>query len=726
MRFSTLNPPSKGAEKKRVGIPRAMGYYYLYPFLHQLLLELGAEPVLSAPTTRAIMERIDVCPTDEPCLAVKLFFSHADSLSRREDIDFLLLPRITTMEKQSCCPKFIGIADMVRVGLHLPENRVCIAIIEYSQDNKKMAAGLQPLAQMLGITDVTIMHAAIQSARKAQEKYRRLCVTKQLTTPEAFQSLQNGQQPDTKIANDDRPVIALIGHPYLLYEYVTLGMVDFLRDYGQLITAEMVDEADIAREMATIHEGKRLWPFEAMILGSALHLLRSGQADKMLLVGSFECGPESIIENYIECEAEQQGIPLMMLALDEHSGEAGLMTRLEAFMDTERIADNFTTPPDLPIMPIHQQEMVLGFPSMGHLDIAIRTIIESSGVKTVHTPRSTESCVRLGKEISPEFVCFPFIATLGQMRYMLDNGANTLFMLGGKGFCRLGWYAQLQERLLRNIGYQFDMIIADSPFPLWPNFPQFCQMLRTITGGAKWSRIISSVHFGYKKLLLLDKADQIALNLRAYEREQGTINGIIDKMFHRVDRVSDFAGLRRIETDFTEECAALELEETDPIHIGIAGEIWVILEQITTRGLERRLGANNRPRVRVHREHNSSGWFNTRVLRLPSAVAKEQRIINAAAPWLAHWVGGHGQLTVGEMALAADDKRDGMIHVFPFTCMPEIIAQNIIVGMGDKLGIPVLSYIVSEQTGEAGMETRLESFIDLLEERKYYADVFAD
>ncbi len=66
-----------------------------------------------------------------------------------------------------------------------------------------------------------------------------------------------------------------------------------------------------------------MWPFEAMLLGAALHLLRARAVDKMILVGSFECGPESIIESYIEEEAQRQGIPLMVLTLDEHSGEAG-------------------------------------------------------------------------------------------------------------------------------------------------------------------------------------------------------------------------------------------------------------------------------------------------------------------------------------------------------------------------------------------------------------------
>jgi predicted nucleotide-binding protein (sugar kinase/HSP70/actin superfamily) len=83
----------------RVGIPRAMGYYYLYPFYRALLQELGAEPVVSPPTTAATLAGMDVCPTDEPCLAVKLCFAHADALARHPDIDLLLLPVIAGIDR---------------------------------------------------------------------------------------------------------------------------------------------------------------------------------------------------------------------------------------------------------------------------------------------------------------------------------------------------------------------------------------------------------------------------------------------------------------------------------------------------------------------------------------------------------------------------------------------------------------------------------------------------
>ena len=113
---------------QRVGIPRAMGYYYLYPFFRTLLIELGGEPVLSPPTTKKIMEGMDVCPTDEPCLAVKLHFSHADALANRQDIDFLFCRSSRASIRPGVVPKFIGVSDMTRNGLGLADERVMMPI----------------------------------------------------------------------------------------------------------------------------------------------------------------------------------------------------------------------------------------------------------------------------------------------------------------------------------------------------------------------------------------------------------------------------------------------------------------------------------------------------------------------------------------------------------------------------------------------------------------------
>ncbi len=491
----------------RVGFPRAMGYYYLYPFFRTLVHELGAELLLSPPTSPRLLERMELCPTDEPCLAVKLHFSHADALAQLAQVDVLLLPVISRVESTCCCPKFIGIADMIRHGLRLPDERVLTPVLEYTDDDRRLTRALRPLARRLGVHERAPLLRAIRAARRAQQDFRDYCVSRQCTTPEAFRALEHGDHrkggstaaacvttPDAVPA----PTVAVIGHPYLLYELVSQGMIDRLRRDARVFTAEMVAPEAIGSALRSIPDGERMWPFEAMLLAPHCICCARTRWIKMILVGSFECGPESIIESYIEEEAQRQGIPLMLLTLDEHSGEAGLVTRLEAFMDTDKVPAAEAAPLPAPHIFSHT-EMVAGFPSMGYLDTVIRALLQHFGVRTLPTPRAHQ-CLELGREIAPEFVCFPFTATLGQLRWLLDQGANTLVMVGGKGYCRLGWYAQVQERLLRNLGYDFEMIVVDAPTPIREKWPPFRHMLKRLTGDASWPRILAALYTAYHHL----------------------------------------------------------------------------------------------------------------------------------------------------------------------------------------------------------------------------------
>ena len=77
-------------------------------------------------------------------------------------------------------------------------------------------------------------------------------------------------------------------------------------------------------------------------------------------------------------------------------------------------------------------------------------------------------------------------------------------------------------------------------------------------------------------------------------------------------------------------------------------------------------------------------------------------------------IGGHGLETIGNAILSGKEKYDGVIHLYPFTCMPEIIAQSTFYEIQRKYNIPIMTLIIDEMTGEAGYMTRVEAFIDML------------
>lgn len=710
-----------------VGFPRAMSYYYFYPFFRTFVECLGVRLLLSPFTTKTTLGKMEFCPTDEPCVAVKLLFAHVKELLER-NVNRILIPCLVSVEPDNyCCPKFIGVPYMVQNAVQ-NYGEILIPRIDLHRDDTSWQESFIDVARRLGVSSRRQALRALKTAAEVQNRFDRLTALKRLTIEDAYRlfeegTLFNGTYSPSEAHDEKRPVTGLVGHPYIIYDTISLDILKQVREYGPVLTAEMVLPEAARREIDSIAEGERLWSFEAQVLGAALYYLRKRLVDRLILVGSFECGPESVIESYVEEEAQRQGIPFLLLTLDEHTGEAGMVTRIEAFMDVapeEAPPAQAVTEAQKPkVIPGPQPErMVVGLPSMGHLDLAIRCTLSECGVDSLPTPHASKEILELGKGLSPEFVCLPFVITLGQMRYLLEHGATHLLMVGGKGKCRLGWYAQIQEQLLRNLGYEFEMIIIDSPVPLARRWGKFRGVIKGATGDASWWRVIRALYAGYHRIAAIDKAERECHRIRAFESKQGTVNRLFKRFVRAVERAPDSQAVQRLLQDFLDEANSIPLDDTDPVHVRIIGEIWVVLESYVNLHLEEMLGRSADPRVWVDREISVTNWFHQHIFPTREALRRRNEIRAAAQPYLGTEVGGHGHKSVGLAALARKEGIDGIIHLMPFTCMPEIVAQNILVQLSQKYDLPILTFIITDQTGEAGFETRVEAFLDILKERK--------
>ncbi len=106
--------------------------------------------------------------------------------------------------------------------------------------------------------------------------------------------------------------------------------------------------------------------------------------------------------------------------------------------------------------------MIVSFPNMGPNWVAFKTFFETMNAEVIVPEPTNRNTIKFGVKHSPEFVCFPFKATLGDFRNALDRGADTLVMAIDCGPCRFGFYASVQERILRDLGYKnFRLIPLD-------------------------------------------------------------------------------------------------------------------------------------------------------------------------------------------------------------------------------------------------------------------------
>lgn len=313
----------------RVGIPRCLLYYNYYPGWKTFFEELGAEVVLSQPTNKQILDDGVKQAVDEICLPFKLFFGHVESL--KNQVDYLFVPRMMSIQKQEwVCPKFLGLPDMVRaLQTHLPP--LIAPDFNLRRSRRGLFHAAMKAAEPFTKSRVKVARAVYQ-ALKVQNQYE--MALKEGCTP--LELLEKKRLPDP---GSEPLTILLLGHPYLLYEtYINMDLIRRLREMGALIITPEMIPGDVINLGAAQQPKALFWTLNKQVMGTAYHFLEKGSVDGIVQMAAFGCGPDSLINELVERKARRGGqIPLLSINLDEHSGEAGLVTRIEAFMDMVKL-----------------------------------------------------------------------------------------------------------------------------------------------------------------------------------------------------------------------------------------------------------------------------------------------------------------------------------------------------------------------------------------------------
>ena len=354
--------------------------------------------------------------------------------------------------------------------------------------------------------------------------------------------------------------------------------------------------------------------------------------------------------------------------------------------------------------------MRLGIPHMGNLYIPFKALFQRLGIDYIIPPVNNQRTLSLGVRYSPEGLCIPFKLTLGNMIEAAELGADTLLMAGGTGICRLGYYANTQEQILHDLGYEVEVVqVGVSERKLFG----LLEVIKRLSNNAPWSKIISAFRFGLAKLNALDKIERVVQRVRPVERIKGTANRLFAKAINAIDRADDYDTLKKVQIDYIDQLNQIDKDtQYKPLVVGITGEFYVVLEPFSNLDVESELGKLG---VEVRRSTFVSEWAKFSWFLNPLGINEKDRIHKAALPYLKRDIGGDGWESVGEKVLHAKEY-DGIIHLAPFTCMPEIVAQNIMPTTKEK--IPVLTILCDEQIAKPGMLTRLEAFVDLLERRR--------
>jgi predicted nucleotide-binding protein (sugar kinase/HSP70/actin superfamily) len=484
------------------------------------------------------------------------------------------------------------------------------------------------------------------------------------------------------------------------------------------------------------HMEEMYWRSGQKIIAAARSL--KGHPDLYpVYITNFGCGPDSFISHFFR--GEMGGKPFLQLEIDEHSADAGAITRIEAFLDSLGNGSTELRAKSVPARQLaaHHRRKVYLPPMTDHAH-ALAAAFRACGVESEVLPESDAETVRIGKQFTSGRECFPLALTTGDMikatrRPGFDPDASAFFMPSGKGPCRFGQYNRYHRMVLDSIGLHNVPIVA----PM-----QDDSVYRELgMVGKDFMRLL------WQGVVCVDMLQKALWEHRPYEKQKGAADAIYQQALaditHAMENRKDpLPVLKKAYDAFM----ALGIGERNKPVIGVVGEIYIranrfgnedVVRQIERLGGEAwvapigewflyvnetaKVSAKMNRAWRVLMKTSLTRWVqerdelrllagfngNLRSLHEPSIATTLKR----ALPYVHHSFEGEAALSVGKAVDYAKRGVSGIVNVMPFSCMPGTIAGALLKRVReDHDNIPLLT-IAYEGQQDTQTVTRLEAFM---------------
>ena len=716
--------PAAAAKGPVIGIPRMLYLNDEMPFWQTFFAELGFPVMLSDRTSRTMVNRGLESTAAETCFPAKVALGHIQDLVDKK-VDVLFLPSFVRFpaahgdgKYSQACPYAQALPYLAKAALRLGGMKVIEAVLRL-QDERQFAASVREVGKALGKGSRAVARA-MRLGRQAQERAGLAVSSK---GSEVLSGLKPGER-----------ALVLIGRTYNTCDQgMNMNLPAKIRDLG--VQA-------IPMDFLPLHDADFTDPSN-MYWRSGQKILAAGRYIKdhpnlyPVYITNFGCGPDSFISHFFKDALA--GKPFLQLEIDEHSADAGAITRIEAFLDSLRNVNGAKPVRSFSRRPKpapHRRKVFL--PPMADHAHALAAAFRACGVESEVLPESDAETVRIGKQNCSGRECYPLALTTGDMikatrRPDFDPAGSAFFMPSGKGPCRFGQYNSYHRLVLDNLGLHEVPIVA----------PMQDESLYRDLGmvGKDFLRLL------WNGITAVDMLQKVHWEHRPYEKKKGSADGIyrkalVDAMGAIERREDPLPVLKRA----YEEFAAMEITERNKPVIGVVGEIYIranrfgnedVVGQIERLGGEAwvapigewflyvnetakvaaRMNRSWRDLAKAHLsnwvqlrdEHRLMTGFNgsLRSLHEPSIGTTLQR----ALPYIHHSFEGEAVLSVGKAIDYIGRGVSGIVNVMPFSCMPGTIAGALLKRVQEDHGnIPLLS-IAYEGQQDTQTVTRLEAFM---------------
>lgn len=365
------------------------------------------------------------------------------------------------------------------------------------------------------------------------------------------------------------------------------------------------------------------------------------------------------------------------------------------------------------------KKIKVAFPHMGTIYVAWEKALKEIGVEAFIPPYTNKKTLSLGTKNSPEAICLPYKLILGNFIEAIEGGVDYVSMIASPGICRLGEYGRNIEQVLKELGYKANYIELN----LYDGFKGMIDYLVRISNSKNYFKIFYAIYLAVRTVFALDELQSFLSYYRAREINKGDAEKAFNRAIKMIRNANTARELSKALKNGLKEISSVEIDKNkNVLHVDLTGEIYIVNDEFSNQNMERELGAMG---VQVRRSLTISSFLKDAII--PKMFKKGEthleRAYRLAKPYLMRDIGGDSLECISDVLYAKERNVDGLIHVSPFTCMPEIMSQNIFPKMREDINLPILTLIMDEQTGRAGYITRLEAFVDLMRRKKMKAQI---
>ncbi|MBI5233627.1 MAG: CoA activase, partial [Deltaproteobacteria bacterium] len=548
--------------------------------------------------------------------------------------------------------------------------------------------------------------------------------------------LERGKEFLSGLKHEDIALV-IIGRSYNTMDSgINLELPQKLRDLN--IPAIPFDMLPIEDEIDDSLAKDMYWKSGQRILAAAKYISRDPRLFAVYIT-NFGCGPDSFISHFFKDMSK--GKPFLQLEIDEHSADAGAITRCEAFIDSLRNVRSRLKPVIVEKSPVQRTAVrkKLYLSNMADASLAVAAAFQASGIEAEVMPESDEETVRTGRMYTSGRECYPTVLTTGDMikvtkRPDFDPHASAFFMPSGNGPCRFGQYNRYHRLVLDEAGFKDVPIYA-------PDQDEAFYKEIGIIGG-------DFLRLAWWGIVTVDLLEKRAREVRPYETDKGETGRVYREYLKRMCdaiRQKRFPGEEMNSAKKAFNAIPVKGIGEKPV-VAIVGEIYVrsnrfsndnLIGKIEALGAEARMppiaewvsytnyyskqknwekrsfGNYLRTLIQDYYQHS----YGTRLENIFDGDLRgghepqTEEILRLASPYIHESFEGEAILSVGKVIDYLAKGAHGIINAMPFTCMPGTVVNAVLKRVREDSGNAPYLNMVYEGIEDTNTLTRLEAFV---------------